>query len=112
MKPPKLKSQIMKIRVFADLYSGTLYAILCTINGFEGIDMVYEAGEARDLLWKLRDQIEYGNQGNEWLARYDAVFKEAGWDDQGFRWTTPENDIEQCFLVRFTNAKHTEWEIV
>jgi hypothetical protein len=115
MKPKNLKSRIMKIRVWEDAYAGALYAILCTINGFESLEMNYEADEARErLLWPLRDQVELhtGNDTQEGLARYDAVFQEAGWDDQGWRWATEPGCAEQCYLVRFTNKKHTEWEIV
>jgi hypothetical protein len=51
-------------------------------------------------------------QDNEALARLDAVYKDAGWDDNGLRWTSEyPSDMEDIFIVEFKDATHETWDL-
>jgi hypothetical protein len=96
----------------------SLYCLLVAINAAEGCEHV----DAMEPYLKALDTapMELKNaigqiddyQTNEQLETLDAVFKAAGWDDTGLRWTREEGDDEDdIFYVAFTDPDHSRWEI-
>lgn len=92
---------------------GTLKSLLETINGLEGLhadpsEFLHEY--PRTTLYHLISHIGCCQQfrTNEAVAKFDAVFEKAGWDDQGLRW----GDDGRLYVVEFTNPVKTEWKLV
>lgn len=103
------------------LIRGTLTTMLCAINGLEGC---VDTGT-----WKLIDNqreiyLDFKNwiaeqkefQTNTALQRLDKAFTEAGWENQGLRWTKEDeadsDEPEQVFVVEFKNKSRSNWEII
>lgn len=98
------------------LTRGALKSILTAINALEGLDMGELVEDARSLLMKLKNEMAANKafQGNGTLRRLDAVFKAAGWDDQGLRWCVEEDSdhgVPEIWVVHFTDKYHDTWEI-
>lgn len=97
------------------LVAQTLKSILLTINGLEGLQREYMSETFREVLFEFKNFIgelpEF--RENEQLATLDKVFKVAGWDDQGLRYTKEDadDDGEDIFIVHFTNKQHSTWEL-
>lgn len=94
--------------------AGTLKSILTAINGLESLERTQMVERQRDILWDFKNYIGElkAYQDNEALARFDAAFKGAGWDEQGLRWASVEEYMgDDIFVVRFTNKTNTNWKI-
>jgi hypothetical protein len=106
----------MKPRPDMRLLKGTLKSLLVTINGLEGLDFGQLNEDAREILVGFKNEMErhVGLQSNVTMQTFDAVFKAAGWDDQGFRWTTEKDSdhgVPEIWLVHFKDKHHNTWEI-
>lgn len=100
---------------------GTLNTMLCTINGLEGM---IDAGNwslvnrQRELYLDFKNWIASQKefQTNNALAQLDKAFTEAGWENQGLRWTKEDtsdaDEPEQVFVVEFKNKARSKWGIV
>jgi hypothetical protein len=92
---------------------GTLKSLLEAINGIEGLhadpnEFLHEY--PRTTLYHFISHIGCRKEfrTNKAVAKFDAVFEEAAWDDQGLRW----GDDGLLYIVEFTNPEKTEWELV
>lgn len=105
----------------AQLVRGTLNTMLCTINGLEGcVDTkswkIVENQREIYLDFKnwIAEQKEF--QTNTALQALDKAFTDAGWENQGLRWTKEDSadpdEPEQVFVVEFKNKSRSKWEII
>lgn len=98
------------------LIRGALKSLLLSINALEGLERDAIAEYVREALMFFKNDLERRKeyQDNATLAKLDAVFTAAGWDDQGFRWTTEKDSdhgVPEIWVVYFKDQHHTTWEI-